>query len=127
MRSKARRQPVPGNEAVAGTVLNVVVLIVLLVVPQVDRAAIPPAAQAAGQRQCLPLSRATAAAPPPPPPPCARAVLPGRAGLLAAGALVFHRLLSFRRWRDELVHAPRFVGAVLALLAVVAVENFCTW
>lgn len=95
MRSKARREPVPGNEAVAGTVLNVMVLIVLLVVPQIDLAAIPSAAQAAG--------------------------------LLAAGALVFHRLLTFRRWRDELVHAPRFVGAVLTLLAVVAVENFCTW
>lgn len=42
-------------------------------------------------------------------------------------AILLYQLLAFPRWSDELRHAPRFARSVLCLLAVVTLENFCTW
>lgn len=48
--------------------------------------------------------------------------------VIAGGALLLlFKLLTFRRWNDELKYAPRFARAVVFILAVVVVENFATW
>lgn len=47
--------------------------------------------------------------------------------LLALGAYLVHKMLTFTRWNDEMQHVGKFIRALAALLAVVAVENFCTW
>lgn len=47
--------------------------------------------------------------------------------IFAIGAYIVRSLLCFKRWNDELQHVGKFVKATLLLLAVVIVENFCTW
>ena len=48
--------------------------------------------------------------------------------LLAAGSFpVLQLLVRFKRWNDELAYFTRFLRATLFLIAVVVVENFCTW
>lgn len=47
--------------------------------------------------------------------------------VLALGAYLVHKMLTFPRWNDEMQHVGKFVRSVIALLAVVLVENFCTW
>lgn len=48
--------------------------------------------------------------------------------LLGLGCIpVIQLLVRFKRWNDELVYFPRFVRSVVFLVAVVLVENFCTW
>lgn len=36
-------------------------------------------------------------------------------------------LIRFKRWNDEMIHLNKFVRATLTLVAVVLLENFCTW
>ncbi len=36
-------------------------------------------------------------------------------------------LIRFKRWNDEMLHLSKFVRATLTLVAVVLLENFCTW
>jgi hypothetical protein len=40
---------------------------------------------------------------------------------------IFRILVRFKRWNDEIVHLKKFVRAVVTLIAVVLLENFCTW
>jgi hypothetical protein len=47
--------------------------------------------------------------------------------LLAIGAYLVHKLLTFPRWNDEMQHVGKFVRALAALLTVLLIENFCTW
>jgi len=48
--------------------------------------------------------------------------------LLGLGCVpVIQLLVRFKRWNDELVYFPRFLRSVVFLVAVVLVENFCTW
>ena len=47
--------------------------------------------------------------------------------ILLLSILLLRLLLSFRRWSDELQHVGKFVRATVALIAVVLLENFCTW
>lgn len=41
--------------------------------------------------------------------------------------ILVRKLLAFRRWNDELRYVGTFVKAVATLIAVVVLENFCTW
>ena len=48
--------------------------------------------------------------------------------LLVAGTVyLVHKLLTFPRWNDELQYVGPFVRAVVVLLIIIVVENFCTW
>lgn len=47
--------------------------------------------------------------------------------IVALGLYIVKKLLTFRRWNDELKHVLTFVKSVLVLLLVVIIENFCTW
>jgi hypothetical protein len=43
------------------------------------------------------------------------------------GISLLRILVRFARWNDEMVYLRQFVRAVVFLLAVVLLENFCTW
>jgi hypothetical protein len=47
--------------------------------------------------------------------------------LPSGGLLLLYKLYTFPRWHDEMRYAPRFGLSVLFILAVVVVENLCTF
>lgn len=47
--------------------------------------------------------------------------------ILLLSTFLLRLLLSFRRWNDELQHVGKFIRATVSLIAVVLLENFCTW
>ncbi|KAI7836099.1 hypothetical protein COHA_010027 [Chlorella ohadii] len=49
------------------------------------------------------------------------------AAIVGGALLLLYKLMTFRRWNDELKYAPRFARSVVFILAVVIVENFATW
>lgn len=46
---------------------------------------------------------------------------------VSCGAFFIAKMIRFPRWNDELANIKKFLRAIAALLAVVVVENFCTW
>ena len=57
----------------------------------------------------------------------ALATLPGKLAVLAGFAVLAHRLLTFRRWRDETEHAKHFFKAFLLLVLWLGFENCMIW
>ncbi|KAI3427203.1 hypothetical protein D9Q98_007139 [Chlorella vulgaris] len=49
------------------------------------------------------------------------------AAFAIGGLLLLYKLYTFPRWHDEMRYAPRFGLSVLFILAVVVVENLCTF
>jgi uncharacterized membrane protein YphA (DoxX/SURF4 family) len=47
--------------------------------------------------------------------------------ILTAAVYLIRKLLTFKRWNDELQHVRKFGLAVGGLLLVVVAENFATW
>lgn len=43
------------------------------------------------------------------------------------GLSLLRILVRFARWNDELAYLKQFVRAVVFLIGVVLLENFCTW
>lgn len=43
------------------------------------------------------------------------------------GVSLLRILVRFARWNDEMVYLRQFVRAVVFLIGVVLLENFCTW
>jgi hypothetical protein len=55
------------------------------------------------------------------------ATLPGKLAVLAGFGAAAHRLLTFRRWRDETEHAKHFFKAFVLLVLWLGFENCMIW